>query len=209
MANKKVSDESLKSFLSRALNPDKLSGVNQKLMDMMTRKAITLHHFLMEALVCDYLLSNGCTEVDVEYPLGKNTKPPNLVIDVYGKSSRMTVGVEVETGHAPADALNPNTSVAARTIAKITRYSPYVNHFSLAIPPTYRPPLPSFFLDGSKNYRELMFAKGVTDQFYHNPPFDLEDFSRAKLSSIYIVDIDGRAVSEIKDRRIWQHLQMI
>ncbi len=214
---KLLTEEDIDSFFQSLVNHGELSGVYKKLNDMRNatedesngesngRKParISLTHYFMELLVCDYLISNGCAMVDVERPLGndtKYTKSRNLVIDVYGKSSTETVGVEIETGHIPNNILKPVLSNAARTIAKVTSYSPSVDYFSLAFPPTYKPALPWFFFRSPEERESghLALAKRITDGFYTNPPFGPEDFLRARLDSVLIINMDNRRITEVR-----------
>lgn len=197
---RKASSEELEEFFYCLPHHRNLLSVYDKIKRYNKKNGISEQHCLMELLVCDYLASRGYTEIDVEYPLGKKTKPPGLVIDVYGRRGREKIGVEIETGNSPiAVPLRPMNYGTARTVAKVVGYSQNVDQFSLAFPPTYRPPISGFLLkpQEERDGLKLMDIKKLTDQYFMKPPFDEEDFMNARLDSIYLINVDEQSVIEM------------
>ncbi|MFH0832797.1 MAG: hypothetical protein V1900_03705 [Candidatus Aenigmatarchaeota archaeon] len=182
------------SFFGSLPNRGELSDIYKLLADRMDRNGLHGEHLCMQLLVSSHLLGMGCEEISVEHRFDKESNPLGLVIDVYGKSGSKSVGVEVET----RDKSDFDIKVAARTIAKITRYSPMVTYFSLAVQPIYKPPVPAFFLNHSRESKELEIAKKITDTRYTSPRFMPGDFYDAKLSSLIIVDLNGGDVFNIR-----------
>lgn len=77
-------------------------------------------------------------EVSEEFSVGDG-----LVADVYGKSKRSTIIVEVETGYVPPNRLgDAERYLAARVLAKTLEYSRFADEFYIATPSFIRLPIP-------------------------------------------------------------------
>ncbi len=172
--------------------------------DKIKKNDLGVEHSRMQMVVCDYLIDKGCGTVEVEYKL-EDTKPPYLVLDVYGKALLETVGVEIETRVVK----NLGRHIAARTLAKITGYSPNTDKFYLAGPRESRFIVPEFILNGMRPEKELRFGKKLTDRYYKRPKFELEDFLRANLDGFLVIDRDGIYPIGVQDRSIYKSCQII
>lgn len=203
----------LEEFYSGLPNREYLRKVWKKVRDMNRNNGIGIIHSMMQLLVADYVADRGCDDLYAEYVLNDDSETGRLVIDVYGVSrTRNTVGVEVETLPSYTDINAPVMSATAKNILKVARYSPCVDCFSLAFLPTYRLPLPKFFINRGGGCQEgPQEIKDVLDTFYRNPPLTIEEISKGSVYSAYVVDIDKRKVNEVpvESKAIWKVLKPV
>ncbi len=108
--------------------------------------------------------------------------------------------VEIETGFTPpSHALDPATYNRARIASKIARYSLYSNKFSLGAPLYYVLQIhPAFTVPPRyRTEKELLEIKTLCDQYYKNPPINLDEIKNSRLHTIYLIDVDTASIREI------------
>jgi len=172
-----------------------LERVISKLKDMHRRKLLKSNHSIMEAICAWHLATQGY-EVDVEYKLGES-----LVCDVYAARDGETLIVEVETGYVPPEnALDPIAYRYTRIAAKIARYSKHAHTFALATPPYHILQIPPVLAKPpeQRSLQELQRLKALCDNYYKNPPISLEELKQAKLTHVYIVNVDSTQVQRME-----------
>ena len=175
----------------------------------------------MQVITADYLMSQGCSCVDVECHLydikpeyNKDGTGNNLIIDVYAISKRLG-SIGIETGVGASNGSSPIASNTARTIAKSSRYSPYFDIFGIGLPITYRMPVPECIVEQTNGnaVSEIEYdnMKHITDGIYNKPPFTNGDFSKIHVDMWYFLNIDRKTVMEIDsdDKSLQQYLHLI
>jgi len=197
---------------------DLLLRLAWKLYDLNRKRSISINHSVMEILVASHLIKSGYDDVDVEAPVG------DLVADVvaYKEGRRLIVEietgftpadhstdpigylrarrliVEIETGFTPADhSTDPIEYLRARISCKIARYSSKGDMFALAFPIYYIPPIPDALLKPpfKRQVDELIRLIESINQYYKNPPIDIEYLMNARVDELYILYIDrGRVI---------------
>ena len=172
----------------------KLNYVRQRLIDLYQQNLVKINHSVLELICAASLVAKGYT-VYVEKQLTNS-----LVCDVYAKKDNHVSIIEIETGFTPPEhALDTINYYVTRVVGKIARYSKYCDEFSLATPVIGMLPIHRVFLNppSLRNMEEIEKIKALCDQFYKNPPIDLEDMINAKLNSIYLINIDKGFAKEI------------
>lgn len=171
-----------------------LESIKRKLLALWRRRLVKSNHTIMELVVAGHLLYKGY-RVDVEVEVGEG-----LVCDIYARNDSGSLIVEVETGFVPPDhSSDPILYRAAREASKIARYSRFADEFALAVPPYHVLQVPEvLYLDPEdRDPSELALVKDLLDAYYSRPPVELEDIARAKLSSVYVVNVDRAEVLEL------------
>ncbi|MDT7887471.1 MAG: hypothetical protein RQ885_00670 [Desulfurococcales archaeon] len=207
MGAQEISEEpflSLFAYLDKFKNlpnntRDLLLRLAWKLYDLNRKKSISINHSIMEILVASYLLERGYSEVDVEASVGE------LVADVVASRGGLRILVEIETGFTPADhSADPIEYLRARIASKIARYSPRSDIFALAFPIYYIPPIPYTLLKppSKRSVEELVRLVDMINQYYKNPPIDIEDLTKAKIDELYILYVDRGFVIRINPEDI-------
>ena len=181
--------------LGRDVNEEthrRLEGLKEGLVHLRSEKVVKINHSVMELVCAKYLILSGY-EVKVEHFIN------NLSCDLYAKKGLGHLIVEVETGYVPPEhALNPSIYSKSRIVSKISRYSSYVDKFSLGTPPHNILPIHPALIKPPR-YRtseEIKEIKGLCDLYYSNPPVSLGEIKNARLYTIYILDIDEGTVIE-------------
>ena len=190
-------------FLSLFTYLDKLGNISHetrdlllrlawKLYDLNRKRSISINHSVMEILVASHLIKSGYDDVDVEAPIG------DLVADVVAYKEGRRLIVEIETGFTPADhSTDPIEYLRARISCKIARYSSKGDMFALAFPIYYIPPIPDALLKPpfKRQVDELIRLIESINQYYKNPPIDIEYLMNARVDELYILYIDrGRVI---------------
>jgi hypothetical protein len=190
-------------FLSLFTYLDKLGNISHetrdlllrlawKLYDLNRKRSISINHSVMEILVASHLIKSGYDDVDVEAPVG------DLVADVVAYKEGRRLIVEIETGFTPADhSTDPIEYLRARISCKIARYSSKGDMFALAFPIYYIPPIPDALLKPpfKRQVDELIRLIESINQYYKNPPIDIEYLMNARVDELYILYIDrGRVI---------------
>jgi hypothetical protein len=172
----------------------KLATIKSRLVDLYRENLVKINHSVMELLCAKLLILKGY-DVQVELPI-----TDLLVCDLFGTKGDGRTIVEIETGFVPPEhALDPGSYYQARVISKIARYSAFCEKFSLGTPPLSILPIPRF-LERPARYREtaeIKKAKALCDSYYKNPPVELEDIRRARVHSIFLIDVDRGQAREI------------
>lgn len=158
-----------------------------KLYDLNRRRSISVNHSVMEILVASHLLKEGFEDVDVESNIN------GVVADVIAYKNGERTIVEIETGFTPAEhSIDPVDYLKARIASKIARYSIHSDHFILAYPVYYIPPIPPTLLKDphERDVDELIRLRELINSYYSNPPIEMIDLARARVDGIYILNID-------------------
>lgn len=145
----------------------------------------------MEILVASHLLREGFEDVDVESSVN------GVVADVIAYKNGERTIVEIETGFTPAEhSIDPIDYLKARIASKIARYSIYSDHFILAYPVYYMPPIPPTLLKDplERDVDELIRLMELINSYYTNPPIEITDLARARVDGIYILNIDRHKI---------------
>jgi hypothetical protein len=146
----------------------------------------------MELICAKWLVQIGF-EVALEYELN------GISTDIYAKKGFGSLIVEVETGFVPPyHALDPMGYLKGRVTSKICRYSAFSNKFILATTPYYIMQIPPSLVKPPRfrTEEEVKYLKTLCDQYYKNPPVNLEEIRNARLHSILVVDVDNASVRE-------------
>jgi len=171
-----------------------LSRVRSRLVELNRENLVKINHSIMELLCAKLLVLKGY-DVEVEHRVSDL-----LVCDLLGTKGDGRAIVEIETGFVPPEhALDPGSYYRARVISKIARYSAFCEKFSLGTPPLSILPVPAFF-EKPPRYREtseIDEAKALCDQYYKNPAVGLPEIRRARLHSIFLIDVDKCDVREV------------
>ena len=172
----------------------KLNYVRQRLIELYQQNLVKINHSVLELICAANLVAKGFA-VDVEKPLTNS-----LVCDLYAKKDNKTTIIEIETGFTPPEhALDTIDYYKSRIISKIARYSKYCDEFSLATPVIGMLPINKIFLNppSQRPQAEIKKIKMLCDNFYKNPPIEIDDILNAKLDSIYLINIDKGFAKEI------------
>lgn len=172
----------------------RVNFVKQRLIDLYKRNLVKINHSVMEIVCAKHLIKHGY-DVDVERQLSDT-----LVCDVHATKGDGSFIVEIETGFTPPEhALDPHGYYISRIVSKIARYSQFANKFALATPSVTLLPIPEVFMKPPRNRRaaEIKKVKELCDRYYRNPPIDTDSIHNARLHSVYIINIDEAAVTEL------------
>jgi hypothetical protein len=174
-----------------------LEEIRGRLLDLYRRNLVKINHSAMELLCAKKLIEAGYELVNVEHPL-----KDNLICDIFGKSSAegKSAIVEIETGFvSPEYALQPLTYARARIASKIARYSAFSEKFILGTTPTNVLRIPRAFLvpQHLRTAQDIKEIKGLCDLYYRNPEVSHEEIMKAKIDSIFVIDVDRVRIDEI------------
>ena len=164
-----------------------------------------INHSVMELVCAKHLIEFGYT-VDVERRL-----TDILVCDVFASKGDGEAIVEIETGFIPPEhALDPTAYYVARIASKISRYSKHANKFVLATTPVSILPIPNLFRFPVRARRsdEIQKLKLVCDNYYKDPPIEVDDILNGRLHMIYIIDIDEGKIQEMDVETYFDELQI-
>jgi hypothetical protein len=123
-----------------------------------------------------------------------------LVCDIMGTRGNSILIVEIETGFIPPEAaLEPSPYARGRIASKIARYSSFAGKFALGTTQSYVLDVPLFFVRPSRTRtnEEAIEIKALTDVHYRKPPVMLEELMRARLHSVFVIDVDSATTREI------------
>ena len=184
---------------------DRLGFVRNRLVDLYKRNLVKINHSVMELVCAKHLIEFGYT-VDVERRLTEI-----LVCDVFASKGDGEAIVEIETGFIPPEhALDPTAYYVARIASKISRYSKHANKFVLATTPVSILPIPNLFRFPVRARRtdEIKKLKLVCDNYYKDPPIEVDDILNGRLHMIYIIDIDEGRIREMDVETYFDELQI-
>lgn len=176
------------------LKREKLTGLASKLILLYDKRLVKINHSIMELICSKYLIEKGW-DVDIEVPLDEK-----LICDIYARKNGERVIVEVETGYvSPENAVDPISYWEARVVGKAARYSKYADKFGFGVPPYHILKFPELFLKlpEKRSLDEAFKVKILCDQYYKNPPIEIEEIMKAKIDFIYIINVDKRLVNEM------------
>jgi len=169
-------------------------GIADVLVGLYRKNLVKINHSALELVCAKDLVKQGY-EVKVEHKLDKA-----LVCDVMGTRGDGILIVEIETGFIPPQAaLEPSLYARGRIASKIARYSRFAGKFALGTTPSYVLDVPPFFVRPSraKTSEEAVEIKALTDIHYKKPPVTLEELMRARLHSVFVIDVDSATTREI------------
>ncbi|MGH9975271.1 MAG: hypothetical protein ACRD8Z_05475 [Nitrososphaeraceae archaeon] len=184
---------------------DRLDFVRNRLVDLYKRNLVKINHSVMELVCAKHLIEFGYT-VDVERRL-----TDILVCDVFASKGDGEAIVEIETGFIPPEhALDPTAYYVARIASKISRYSKHANKFVLATTPVSVLPIPNLFRFPvrARKANEILKLKLVCDNYYKDPPIEVDDILNGRLHMIYIIDIDEGKIQEMDVETYFDELQI-
>ncbi len=184
---------------------DRLDFVRNRLVDLYKRNLVKINHSVMELVCAKHLIEFGYS-VDVERRLTEI-----LVCDVFASKGDGEAIVEIETGFIPPEhALDPTAYYVARIASKISRYSKHSNKFVLATTPVSILPIPNLFRFPVRARRtdEIKKLKLVCDNYYKDPPIEVDDILNGRLHMIYIIDIDEGKIREMDVETYFDELQI-
>jgi hypothetical protein len=184
---------------------DRLDFVRNRLVDLYERNLVKINHSVMELVCAKHLIEFGYS-VDVERRLTEI-----LVCDVFASKGDGEAIVEIETGFIPPEhALDPTAYYVARIASKISRYSKHANKFVLATTPVSILPIPNLFRFPVRARRtdEIKKLKLVCDNYYKDPPIEVDDILNGRLHMIYIIDIDEGRIREMDVETYFDELQI-
>ena len=184
---------------------DRLDFVRNRLVDLYKRNLVKINHSVMEPVCAKHLIEFGYT-VDVERRL-----TDILVCDVFASKGDGEAIVEIETGFIPPEhALDPTAYYVARIASKISRYSKHANKFVLATTPVSVLPIPNLFRFPvrARIANEIQKLKLVCDNYYKDPPIEVDDILNGRLHMIYIIDIDEGKIQEMDVETYFDELQI-
>jgi hypothetical protein len=171
----------------------KLNALMDKLIHLNKENIVKINHSVMELVCAKHLILKGY-EVDLERPID------GLICDLYGVKGLGSHIVEVETGFIPpSHALDPANYRKSRIASKITRYGNHSDKFALGVPPYYMLQIPDILVKPPRDrtVEDLKHLKTLCDLYYKNPPVTLKEIRNARIHTIYIIDVDKVAISEV------------
>jgi hypothetical protein len=172
----------------------KVFGIADILVGLYRKNRVKINHSALE-LVCARDLVRHGYDVKVEHKLDRA-----LVCDVLGTRGDGVLIVEIETGFIPPDAaLGPSAYARGRIASKIARYSRFAGKFALGTVPSYVLDIPPFFTrpPQERTAEEAAEIKTLVDIHYRKPPVRLEEVMRARLHSIFVIDVDSGTSREV------------
>ncbi len=172
----------------------KVFAIADILVSLYKKNLVKINHSALE-LVCARRLVKEEYEVKVE-----NRLDSTLVCDVMGSRGDGNLMVEIETGFIPPEAaLEPSAYARSRIASKIARYSRFAEKFALGTTPSYLLDLPNFFVGppGERRREEAARIKALTDVRYNRPPITIDELMRARLHSVFLIDVDSASTEEV------------
>jgi hypothetical protein len=172
----------------------KVFGIADILIKLYRKNLVKINHSALE-LVCARELIRRGYDVMVECKLDKV-----LVCDVVGNRADGRLLVEIETGFIPPEAaLEPSSFARGRIASKVARYSRFADRFALGTTPSYLLDLPEFFVRPPRlrNREEAARIKALTDIRYNKPPITISELMKAKVHSVFIIDVDQRSAWDV------------
>jgi hypothetical protein len=175
----------------------KVFAIADILVGLYRKNLVKINHSALELVCARGLIKQGY-DVKVEHILNRT-----LVCDVMGTGGDGPLIVEIETGFIPPEAaLEPSEYARARIASKIARYSPFAGRFALGTTPSYILDVPYFFVrpPSDRPRDEAVQIKALTDVRYNKPPIQIEELVRAKLDSIFLIDVDTATTTQLDPR---------
>jgi hypothetical protein len=172
----------------------KVIAIADILVGLYKKNLVKINHSALE-LVCARRLVKEGYEVKVE-----NRLDSTLVCDVMGSRGDGNLMVEIETGFIPPEAaLEPSAYARSRISSKIARYSRFAEKFALGTTPSYLLDLPGFFVrpPRERSREEAARIKALTDVRYNRPPITIDELMRARLHSVFLIDVDAASTEEV------------
>lgn len=171
----------------------KVFGIADILVGLYKKNFVKINHSALELVLARALIKRGY-EVKVEHRLDKV-----LICDVFGSGEDGSIIVEIETGFIPPEAaLEPSSYARSRIASKIARYSRFAPKFSLGTTPSYVLDFPRFFVEPHARTRAQAEAiKAITDVRYNKPPITVDELLRARLDSVFLIDVDSATTKEL------------
>ena len=164
------------------------------LVGLYRKNFVKINHSALELVLARSLIRQGY-DVKVEHKLDRT-----LVCDVYGTGLDGPLNAEIETGFIPPEAaLEPSGYARSRIASKIARYSRFASRFALGTTPSYVLDFPHFFVKPprSRTRPEAEAIKALTDVRYNKPPISVEEMLRARLDSVFLIDVDSATTKEL------------
>ena len=178
---------------SQAVTSDTF-GVAEILVKLYRKNLVKINHSALELVCAKHLIKRGY-DVKVEHRLDKT-----LVCDLMGSRTDGNIVVEIETGYVPPEAaLDPVLYAKSRIASKVARYSGFAKRLGLGTTPTYILDFPGVFLspEGSRLKKTLEDIKAMTDRYYDHPPVSIAELKRARLDSVFVIDVDAGETTEV------------
>lgn len=175
----------------------KVFAIVDILVGLYRKNLVKINHSALELVCARGLIKQGY-DVKVEHILNRA-----LVCDLIGTGGDGPLVVEIETGFIPPEAaLEPSEYARARIASKIARYSPFAGRFALGTTPSYILDIPDFFVKppSDRSRAEAVQIKALTDVRYNKPPIQIEEFIRAKLDSVFLIDVDTATMKQLDPR---------
>jgi hypothetical protein len=172
----------------------KVFGIADILVELYRKHFVKINHSALE-LVCARALIKRGYNVKVEHKLDRT-----LVCDVMGNGKNGQLIVEIETGFIPPEAaLEPSGYARGRIASKIARYSRFASKFALGTTPSYVLDFPRFFVKpiDVRTREEAQEIKALTDVRYNKPPISVDELLRARLDSVFLIDVDSAETKEL------------
>ena len=172
----------------------KVLGIADILVNLYRKNLVKINHSALE-LVCARGLVRRGYEVKVESKLDRG-----LVCDVMGTRGDGPLIVEIETGFIPPEAaLEPSSYARTRIASKIARYSRFAEKFALGTTPSYLLDIPEFFIrpPGERSRQDAAEIKALTDVRYDKPAITVSELMRARLHSVFLIDVDRASCQEV------------
>jgi len=179
----------------------RMMAIADILVGMYKKKLVKINHSALELVCAGSLVREGC-EVRVENRLGRT-----LVCDVFGKSARGQLIVEIETGFIPPEAaLVPSVYARSRIASKIARYSRFADRFALGTTPAYVLDFPRFFVKDTdeRTTEDAEEVKALTDVYYDKPSISVEELMKSHLDSVVVIDVDKATTHELDPKTYQQ-----
>lgn len=184
----------------------KLNSLKNRLIYLREKNIVKINHSVMELVCAKRLILRGYN-VKVEHRLTKS-----LVCDLYATRGDGVMILEIETGFVPPEnALDPLTYLETRIASKISRYSIYSNKFGLGTPPHHILTIPQIFLTPPRERSQelLMELKSKCDNYYQNPPININELRYGSLHTVYVIHVDEGRVEEFDPTTYSENYQIL
>src|ERR687892_907971 len=184
---------------------ERMNFVKNRLIELYMRNLVKINHSAMELVCAKHLIRYGY-KVDVEKQL-----TDILICDLYAEKGEGAAIVEIETGFIPPEhALDPMAYYVARIASKISRYRKHANKFVLATTPVSILPIPHLFRFPvrARKADEIQKLKRLCDNYYKDPPVEVEDILDGRLHMIYVIDIERGKIREMDVETYFEELKI-